>query len=107
MVTVTNRHITILLNTLVILIFIDLVATITWVTAGIAEEANPLMEYLLNQSPLLFAGVKILLSFTGIIVLYNFRKKFRKTIYYVCLGLTGVYMLLALHHLRGFMLLFQ
>lgn len=96
-----------LLHLLIILIFIDLVATLGWVLSGLASESNPLMRYFLSFSPLLFVMVKLSLSFVGVYILYIFRKRFRKMIFYSCLGLTFVYMLVALHHIKGITLLFH
>ena len=45
--------------------------TIYWVTNDIAEEANPLMEILLDSSPWLFASVKITLVMLGSFLLYR------------------------------------
>ena len=102
-----RKPILLLLNCLVFFIFLDLVATLCWVTFGLAEEANPLMNFFLKYSPVLFAAVKLALSFTGIYVLYLFRRRFRKIILYSSLILTFIYMLVALHHLQGIVLLFH
>jgi len=102
-----RRAILFLLHCLVVFIFLDLIGTLFWVTAGLAEEANPFMDFFLTYSPLMFAAVKLGLSFTGIYVLYLFRKRFRKTIFYACLGLTLVYLLVAMEHIRGITLLFH
>lgn len=102
-----RKAILFLLNCLVFFIFVDLVGTIVWVTAGLALEANPVMDYFLRYSPVLFAVVKLGLSFTGIYVLYLFRRRFRKIIFYSSLALTLIYLMVALHHLKGIVLLFH
>lgn len=102
-----RRAILFLLNTLVVLIFIDLIGTLSWITIGIAEETNPLMDFFLKFSPLLFASVKLVMSFMGVYVLYLFRKRFSKTIFYSSLALTLIYMMVALHHINGIAILLR
>ena len=102
-----RKAILLLLNCLVFFIFVDLVGTIIWVTGGMAVEANPIMDYFLRYSPVLFAVVKLGLSFIGIYVLYLFRRRFRKIIFYSSFALTLIYLMVALHHLKGIVLLFH
>ena len=52
---------------------IDLFATITWVELGLAKEANPLMDALLQIHPVLFAAVKIALVSSAVMILWRFR----------------------------------
>lgn len=52
----------------------DTFLTIHWVTNDIAEEANPLMDYLIVISPWLFASIKIILVALGSWLLYRFRE---------------------------------
>jgi len=63
-------HLIVLLN---ILNAFDASLTVYWVTNSIAEEANPLMEFLLALSPWLFASVKITLVALGSYLLYAHR----------------------------------
>jgi len=84
---------------LTVLIFIDLTATLFWVHAGWATEANPLMNFFLKSSPIFFVLAKLGLSFTGIYILYIFRRRFRKTILNILLGLNCVYVAVCIYHL--------
>jgi hypothetical protein len=90
---------------LAILIFIDLVATLFWVHAGWAVEANPVMDFFLKFSPLLFVLGKLGLSFTGIYILYVLRTRFRKTILNILLGLNLIYATVCLYHLLAMLFL--
>lgn len=62
---------TVLLNILNVL---DSSLTMHWVGHDIAEEANPLMDYLISQSPWLFASTKIVLVGLGTCLLYRYRE---------------------------------
>tara|TARA_R100000664_G_scaffold2692_1_gene6523 strand:- start:1622 stop:1939 length:318 start_codon:yes stop_codon:yes gene_type:complete len=90
---------------LTILIFIDLVSTLYWVNAGLATEANPIMNFFFEQSSLLFTCVKLGLSFGGILILYLARKRFRKAILNILLGLNFVYIAICGWHLWGMLFL--
>ena len=52
---------TLLIGMLFILNAIDAVATVTWVSAGVATEANPLMAHLLELHPVVFVATKLTL----------------------------------------------
>ena len=90
-----------LLFGLVILALFDLVATILWVAMGKATEANPLMDYFLQQSFYLFAIVKLTLTFCGILILDKFKNKSKKLVFKVSLFLILVYATLAGWHIVG------
>ena len=51
----------------------DTFATLHWVGNGIAEEANPLMDYLISESSFLFAATKIILVGLGTYLLYRYK----------------------------------
>jgi hypothetical protein len=53
--------------------FTDAVLTLTWVEMGIAAEANPLMDALLQIGSELFLGVKFTLVNLGAYLLWQFR----------------------------------
>ena len=63
---------------LTIFILIDLTATLYWIANDLGHEANPIMEFFLNISPLLFVITKLGLSGVGIWILYYFRKRFER-----------------------------
>ncbi len=69
-----TRYFGILAVLLNILNVLDTFLTIHWVTNGIAEEANPLMDYLIELSPLLFAVTKIALVGMGSFLLYRYKE---------------------------------
>lgn len=52
----------------------DATITLHWVTNNIAQEANPLMDFLISQSPWLFVSIKILLVGLGTWLLLNYRQ---------------------------------
>ena len=90
-----------LIYTLVIFILIDLTATIFWLANGLASEANPVMAYFLDISPLLFVIAKLGLSALGIWILYYFRKRFTSIIFQILLLLNLVYIVISIYHLYG------
>ena len=63
-----------LVTLLISLNIIDAVLTLYWVTHEIAQEVNPLMEYLLGEGPLLFLATKIILVTSGSWLLWRFRE---------------------------------
>jgi hypothetical protein len=58
-----------------ILSVIDGVLTIFWVLSDLAVEANPLMDHLITQDPVLFMVVKIALVALGVSLLWRFRAR--------------------------------
>tara|TARA_R110002110_G_scaffold24063_1_gene90644 strand:+ start:1134 stop:1466 length:333 start_codon:yes stop_codon:yes gene_type:complete len=96
-----NRVIKCLLFGLVVLALFDLVATILWVAAGKATEANPIMDYFLQKSFYLFAVVKLTLTFCGILLLDKFKNRSKKFIFKASLFLILIYAGLAGWHIIG------
>jgi hypothetical protein len=90
---------------LTILILIDLTATIYWIANDLGHEANPIMNFFLEVSPLLFVIAKLGLSGVGIWILYFFRKRFTETIFRVLLALNLVYISVFVYHLWGLLFL--
>ena len=68
---VMQRHST-YLAWLCLLNYVDAMFTLLWVHLGIASEANPLMETLVNNPPK-FVLVKVLLVTLGCVLLHRFR----------------------------------
>jgi len=99
------RRVVRLVYILTILIFIDLTATLYWIANDIAHEANPIMNFFLQISPLLFVIAKLGLSAVGIWILYFFRKRFASTIFKILLGLNLVYISIFVYHLWGLLFL--
>lgn len=94
-----------LVSLLAIFVLIDLSATIYWVTNDLGHEANPIMSFFLDSSPLLFIIVKLGLSAAGIWILYFFRKRFPETIFRILLGLNIIYIAVFIYHLWGVLFL--
>lgn len=65
------RHI----RLLTLLIVLDLIATIIWFVYFGIEEANPLLESSIKESPLKFAVIKLGLSVPGLYILANHIEK--------------------------------
>jgi len=90
---------------LTVLILIDLTATIYWIANDLGQEANPIMAFFLEISPLLFVIAKLGLSAVGIWILYYFRKRFTNTIFKALLGLNLIYISIFVYHLWGLLFL--
>ena len=99
------RKIVRLVYILTIFILIDLTATIYWVANDLGHEANPIMAFFLEVSPLLFVIAKLGLSAVGIWILYYFRKRFRASILKILLALNLVYIAVFVYHLWGVLFL--
>lgn len=94
-----------LVYVLALFILIDLTATLYWLSNDLAQEANPVMDFFLTSSPLLFVVAKVGLSGVGIWILYFFRKRFTKVIFRTLLALNLVYIAVFVYHLWGVMFL--
>ena len=99
------RKIVRLVYVLTIFILIDLAATIYWVANDLGHEANPIMAFFLEISPLLFVIAKLGFSAIGIWILYFFRSRFTTTIFRILLGLNLVYISVFVYHLWGLLFL--
>ena len=99
------RKIVRLVYILTILILIDLTATIYWLANDLGHEANPIMAFFLEISPLLFVIAKLGLSAVGVWIIYFFRKRFTKTIFRVLLVLNLIYISVFVYHLWGLLFL--
>ena len=99
------RKIVRLVYILTVFILIDLTATIYWVDNDLGHEANPIMAFFLEISPLLFVIAKLGLSGVGIWILYFFRERFTEKIFKILLGLNLVYIAIFVYHLWGLLFL--
>ncbi len=99
------RNIVRLVYILAVLILIDLSATLFWITNDLATEANPIMDFFLQVSPLLFVVAKLGLSGVGIYILYYFRKRFRRKVFKILLALNLIYIAVFMYHLWGVLFL--
>ena len=66
-----KKHIRIL----VLLILLDLIATLTWYIIFGIEEANPILAAQIKESPIRFVILKLGLSIPGILILNKYIKK--------------------------------
>ena len=94
-----------LVSVLALLILVDLTATLYWLANNLGHEANPLMNFFLESSPILFVVGKLGLSAAGIIILYYFRKRFTKIIFRSLVVLNIVYVSVCVYHLWGLLFL--
>jgi len=93
------RKIARLVYFLSILIIVDLTATLFWVQNGLATEANPIMDFFFQHSPVLFVLAKLGLSGVGLYILYFFRKRFKRRVFYILLILNLIYLIVFGYHL--------
>ena len=99
------RKIVRLVYVLTIFILFDLTATLYWIANDLGHEANPVMAFFLEISPLLFVIAKLGLSAVGIWILYFFRRRFTTKIFRILLGLNLVYISIFVYHLWGLLFL--
>ncbi len=92
-----------LLKILIILGLIDLVATIYWISANLAVEANPIMNYFMGYSLEIFAIVKLIFMFSGIIILNYLKDKRSRLVFGVSFLLVFIYWIIGTWHLYGVM----
>jgi len=78
---------------------VDAVFTLLWIKLSVGEELNPILSYCLQKGPLLFILTKVFLTFSGVSILFVFRKsKFAKNSASI---LFFFYYLLTLYHCIG------
>ena len=94
--------INILLPVLVLLTLIDLTATVFWVSSGIATEANPILEAVIQKSFLLFAFVKISLAYFGVLVLRHHKRK--RIVFDLAMAAVFVYLGVTAWHVMGLLM---
>ena len=99
------RQIVRLVYILTLFILIDLTATIYWIANDLGHEANPIINFFLELSPLLFVIAKLGLSGVGIWILYFFRVRFTKIIFNALLALNLIYISVFVYHLWGLLFL--
>ena len=90
---------------LVALILLDLIATIYWISSGVATEANPIMDYYLKHSIVLFAIVKLFISFVSLSILLKFKKRFKQFIFHTLFALNLIYVSVFAWHITGLLFL--
>ena len=98
---VPRKKFKLLFGALILLALFDLIATILWLSIGAAEEANPLMNVLTENSMISFAIGKLLLTFVSVLLLkYNSLQRPR-LIFKVSSILVLVYVAINIWHFVG------
>lgn len=83
-----------------VLSILDAVFTLTWIKAGLAVEANPILGRLLEKGDFAFVSTKIFLTGAGCIFLLWARTKSRFAERAI-IGAMILYVLVTLYHLIG------
>ena len=87
-----------------ILIFLlsvlDAVFTLTWIKAGLAIEANPILAVLVDHGDFSFVATKIFLTGAGCYILESVKSKYNAT-KYVIYALFTMYCLVTMYHFFG------
>jgi hypothetical protein len=63
-----------ILRAVVVLNLVDAILTLFWVHSGLAREANPLLEPMVNQRVVIFVAVKLSLVSSGVWLLWQRRQ---------------------------------
>jgi len=90
-----------LLSCLLLLTLFDLVATVYWISAGLAIEANPILARIIEKSYIFFAATKFSFVFVGIFLLDKFKTKRNRLIFHASLSMVLIYVCVALWHISG------
>lgn len=77
----------------------DLLMTLVWVYSGNATEANPILNYTLDDGPLTFAIAKLTLGLGSLWIF--FKNKTHKLVITIMPWVFGFYFILSLFHLAG------
>jgi uncharacterized membrane protein YpjA len=85
------------LKALLVLNLLDAVFTYIWVSLGLAEEANPLMEFVISFSPTAFILYKVLVVNLCVWLLWRTRAQMLCKV--LCIPLTCIYVGILLLHL--------
>ena len=83
----------------IVLNLLDAVFTLGFVQAGVAEEANPLMDSALAVSPVLFMLAKLSLVSLGIALLWRMRAHRAAAVGILCAAL--IYGSVVAYHIHG------
>ncbi len=86
-----------LVGAIFVLNAIDAVATVTWVSAGMADEANPLMAHLLEIHPAVFVATKLTLVGLSVWLLWRYCDRMLSVV--AAILLFGLYYALIVYHL--------
>jgi hypothetical protein len=70
-----TKHLALLAGLVIVLNLLDAIWTLTFVEAGVAEEANPLMSSALGHGPLGFMIAKLALVSLSVMLLWRLRHR--------------------------------
>jgi len=84
------------LKLLVLLNFFDLLSTMILFEQSVISEGNPVMAYFLLTDPSLFSLMKLILVYTGVVILYV--NRFVRVASYTSLAVTSLYLLIVIKH---------
>lgn len=89
---------------LLILLFLfsclDAYFTLLWIDSGLAIEANPLLQPLIEHGPFSFVATKLLLTGLGCIILHRSKNESRLAAWSIA-GLAVGYCVLTVYHIIG------
>jgi hypothetical protein len=83
----------------VVLNLLDAMFTLAYTHAGLATEANPLMEKFLSASPVLFMIAKLALVSMGVLVLWRLRH--HRSARFGLVATSAAYVMLLCYHLSA------
>ena len=83
----------------VILNLVDAIFTLAYTSAGLATEANPIMDFALAKSPVVFMVFKLAIVSGGVFVLWRLRH--RRAAAFGMMSSTAVYCSLLVYHLTA------
>lgn len=85
-----------LVQTVLVLNLLDGMLTLVWVFSGLATEANPLLDHLVFDQPILFMAVKTTLVGLGSLLLWRYRKR-KSAVVAIFVGFLAYYWILVYH----------
>jgi hypothetical protein len=87
-----------IVQVIIVLNLIDALLTLLWVGAGLAREANPILDDLVVRHPVGFAAIKLSLVGLGTLLLWRLRER-PLAVVAIFVAFLAYYLLL-LHHVR-------
>jgi hypothetical protein len=94
---IPNRVISLAIGFLLVFNLLDGAFTLVWTTAGLATEANPLLDDVLAHSPVVFMAIKLALVSLGAVLLVRLQRK--RIAVAGAVAAAGTYGVLFLYHL--------
>lgn len=79
-----------------VLNLLDALFTLVWVSSGLATEANPMLQTLVRERPIVFVGAKLALVGLGSLLLWRLRQR-PLAVIAIFVGFIAYYALLLVH----------